>query len=138
MAEEVDMGSIDTHTNLSLATVPYLVEMLPQRERIFKGVLSLLVLTLIYRSPMHGYLLKRHVESHLGRTLPKGVIYSTLKRLETKGLASSRWDHRGVRSRRMYRATAKGRKFLHAHQQPLMIVRPVMENILRFLEENPI
>jgi DNA-binding PadR family transcriptional regulator len=110
---------------------------LPRRETIFKGVLSLLVLTLIYDSPMHGYSLKRRVESHLSRTLPKGVIYSTLRRLQTKGLASSRWDHKGVRSRRMYQATARGRKFLHSHQQPLMIVRPIMEGIMQFIKENP-
>jgi DNA-binding PadR family transcriptional regulator len=51
-----------------------------------------------------------------GRELTPGAVYTTLDRLERKGLLTSRWGAptavRGGRAKRLYRVTGEGRRLL--------------------------
>ena len=69
----------------------------------------------------YGLLVRRAVSTARGNELSVGATYTTLSRLEAKGLLSSRSTEplpvRGGRSRREYRLTAAGREVLAAERE---------------------
>jgi DNA-binding PadR family transcriptional regulator len=82
----------------------------------FEQIILLAVLRL--GDDAYGRSVLRDVEQSLreNRTVAAGAVYSTLDRLETKGLLSSRLGEgtmeRGGRRRRFYRVTATGSRAL--------------------------
>lgn len=69
----------------------------------------------------YGLLVREEVSGARGRQYSVGAIYTTLSRLEAKGLLSS-WTTeplpiRGGRSRRQYRLTAAARTVLAAERE---------------------
>ena len=70
----------------------------------------------------YGLPVRRDLSDRAGRDYSVGAIYTTLQRLETKGLLTSRATDplpvRGGRSRRLFSITAAGgRAIRHAQQQ---------------------
>ena len=69
----------------------------------------------------YGLLVREEVSGVRGRQYSVGAIYTTLSRLEAKGLLSSRTTEplpiRGGRSRRQYRLTAAARTVLAAERE---------------------
>ena len=69
----------------------------------------------------YGLLVLDDVSAARGRQYSVGAIYTTLSRLEAKGLLSSRTTEplpiRGGRSRRQYRLTAAARTVLAAERE---------------------
>ncbi|MCW2915602.1 MAG: transcriptional regulator, PadR-like family [Actinomycetia bacterium] len=84
------------------------------------GVLELAVLGLLHESPMHGYELRKRLNTLLGmlRTFSYGSLYPCLKQLLAEGLIiedSPDEDVRTVPSRRskiVYKLTAEGKEHL--------------------------
>jgi len=79
------------------------------------GVLELAVLGLLHESPMHGYELRKRLNTLLGmfRAFSYGSLYPCLKQLLAQGLIAE--DHSGVSSRRskiVYKLTAEGKERL--------------------------
>jgi DNA-binding PadR family transcriptional regulator len=73
------------------------------------------ILGLLDRRPMYGYELKEEFETEIGphRSLNFGQIYSTLARLEEKGLVSHHLiDQQNAPDRKVYRLTSAGKKEL--------------------------
>ncbi|WP_407343578.1 PadR family transcriptional regulator [Pengzhenrongella phosphoraccumulans] len=72
----------------------------------------------------YGLLVLDEVSEARGRQYSVGAIYTTLSRLEAKGLLSSRTTEplamRGGRSRRQYRLTAAARTVLDAERARTM------------------
>jgi PadR family transcriptional regulator PadR len=72
----------------------------------------------------YGMRVRQEIEQRAGRETSIGAVYSTLDRLETKGLVeSSTGDptpERGGRAKRVFRATPKGIQALERSQQALM------------------
>ena len=64
------------------------------------------------RDDAYGVTIAQEMEERSGRSTSRGALYVTLKRLEEKGLLTSRLDRpaeqRGGRRRRYYRATTAG------------------------------
>ncbi|QFZ19105.1 PadR family transcriptional regulator [Saccharothrix syringae] len=80
------------------------------------GRLELVVLTAVARldEDAYGLSVRREVERLSGRDYSVGAVYTTLSRLEGKGLVDT-WTTeplptRGGRSRRMYRINTAGRQ----------------------------
>jgi DNA-binding PadR family transcriptional regulator len=78
------------------------------------GVLEFAVLGLLHDSPMHGYELRKRLNSVLGtfRALSYGSLYPCLKQLLAEGCIteSPAPDSRGRRSKIVYQLTAEGKE----------------------------
>lgn len=78
------------------------------------GALELAVLGLLHDSPMHGYELRKQVNTLLGwgRILSYGSLYPCLKTLTKAGYiaAAPTPDARGKRNRIVYELTAEGKE----------------------------
>ena len=72
----------------------------------------------------YGMRVRQEIEQRAGRETSIGAVYSTLDRLETKGLVESSTadptPERGGRAKRIFRATPKGIQALERSQQALM------------------
>jgi PadR family transcriptional regulator PadR len=87
-----------------------------EKQDVWQGTLALMVLkTLQYMGPLHGYGIARRVEQTSGDLLSVnyGTLYPALLKLEQEGYIASEW---GVsdnnRKAKYYRLTAAGRKRL--------------------------
>ena len=69
----------------------------------------------------YGLAIRRDLSDRTGRDYSVGAVYTTLQRLEDKGLLKSRSGEplpvRGGRSRRHFTLTATGKRALHAAQR---------------------
>lgn len=80
-----------------------------------RGHLDLLLLSVLKRGPVHGYLLIRSLAS-LSKgafDVPEGTVYPALHQLEEQGFVESAWDKGDGRRRRLYSLTPDGRAFLN-------------------------
>lgn len=78
------------------------------------GVLELAVLGLLHESPMHGYELRKRLNTMLGafRAFSYGSLYPCLKELLAAGYVSCDGEPTGSRSRIVYKLTAEGKEHL--------------------------
>jgi DNA-binding PadR family transcriptional regulator len=80
------------------------------------GALELTILLAVsrLRDDAYGLAVRRDVSARLGRDYSVGAVYTTLERLEAKGLVTSRMTEplptRGGRSRRQFKVTAAGHR----------------------------
>ena len=79
-----------------------------------KGHLDLLLLSVLAKSPGHGYAVAEalRAESNTLIDLAEGTLYPALHRLERAGLISGRWSEVNGRRRRVYQLTARGERAL--------------------------
>lgn len=78
-------------------------------------MVQLLILRILYLSPMHGYRLLREVNKLLTgrRPMKTGSLYTILRRMEKAGLLESEWDEDPSRlERRIYKPTKEGTEML--------------------------
>jgi DNA-binding PadR family transcriptional regulator len=83
--------------------------------QLLKGNTDVLILSLLEREPMYGYLLIRELERRSGGffRFPEGTLYPALHRLEKGGLVTGRWLRlANGQERRYYSLTEQGRAWL--------------------------
>jgi DNA-binding PadR family transcriptional regulator len=86
----------------------------------YLGEFEQLVLLAVLRLGDEAYAvtIRQAIEDAAMRTVSRGALYTTLERLETKGLLSSRMGEptadRGGRARRYHKVTAAGMRALRA------------------------
>ena len=76
-----------------------------------KSWIQLLILRIIYETPLHGYRLIEKMNELLEgrRPIKPGSLYTILRRMEKSGLLSSDWDRESSRlERRVYKLTEAG------------------------------
>lgn len=82
----------------------------------------------------YGVTIKDELEARIGRDLAVGAIYTTLVRLEKKGLVRSELSDpepvRGGKAKRFFEVTAEGR-------QAVAVARREMERLWEGLEPSP-
>jgi DNA-binding PadR family transcriptional regulator len=83
-----------------------------------RGAVQLHVLHHAAESEVHGAWLSEELARH-GYRISPGTLYPTLHRLEREGLLSSRYVVVDGRRRRVYKATAAGRRALAAGRRAL-------------------
>jgi PadR family transcriptional regulator PadR len=77
------------------------------------------ILSILLRQPRDAYgaTLQDRIEEITGQDVSIGALYTTLDRLERKGLVKSRWGEptaeRGGRRKRYYEIDASGREAVH-------------------------
>lgn len=85
-----------------------------------KGVLEMLVLSLLCRHPAHGYQLLGEIASQSQGflQLKEGTLYPILYRLEDDGLIQASWDAEGRSApKKVYTPTDQGREELARQRQ---------------------
>jgi DNA-binding PadR family transcriptional regulator len=101
------------------------------------GEFEQLVLLAILRlqAEAHGVGIGRALEAEAGRTVSRGALYTTLDRLESKGLV--RWkvaaggDERAQLPRRLYAVTARGLAAVRSSHRALARMSRGIESILK-------
>ncbi len=98
------------------------------------GLMPLLILKMAYEGPVHGYQIIEKVKGMtLGEYVPKtGAVYTTLRRMERRGLLVSEWDSEG---RRIYRITESGILALREGLRVLEARKEILEELLEFYEK---
>ena len=84
-------------------------------EQLMKGITEPLLLYLINEVPTYGYNIIKELEKRTTGyfKFKGGTIYPALRRLETRGLIKSKWQHiTEHQARKYYQITEKGRRFL--------------------------
>ena len=83
-----------------------------------RGAVRLHVLHHAAQSTVHGAWMAAELANH-GYKISPGTLYPTLHRMEDEGLLTSTYQIVEGRRRRVYRATAKGRRSLEAMRRAL-------------------
>lgn len=84
-------------------------------QQVRKGSTPLLILSILERSPLHGYAIMRELENRSQGyfTMNAALLYPTLHQMEQEGLLESRWEgETGQRRRKIYLITPAGRSRL--------------------------
>jgi len=105
------------------------------RRRFHGSWIQLLVLAVLYQTPMHGYRLLGEVNRLLAgrRPLKAGSLYTILRRMEGSGLLESEWDEaESGRSRRVYRVSDRGIERLRAGRRMVDDQQKVLEELAEF------
>lgn len=78
-----------------------------------KGIVELMILSLVDREQLYGYAIVRELKERGGLVAGEGTVYPVLRRLEADGLVSAAWSDEGPAGpRKYYRITEAGRAFL--------------------------
>jgi transcriptional regulator len=87
---------------------------------VMPGTLDSLVLRGLTWGPRHGYAVARWIEQSSGEALTvlDGALYTSLHRMEERGLVAAEWGVSGTGRRvKLYRLTPQGRARLKAEAQ---------------------
>jgi PadR family transcriptional regulator, regulatory protein PadR len=107
-----------------------------KRERLLHGMMTFLILRSLIDGPSHGYALEGYLSLKLKRPIPPGTIYVILSSLNEDGLVSVK--ERTVingRAVTIYELTQLGRQFLLDHKEPMLVMRDVVEELIRAIDE---
>jgi PadR family transcriptional regulator, regulatory protein PadR len=105
-----------------VTTLPAVEEALNNSQEIQNGLTELrrgvttLAVLLSLRVENHGYAV-RLMLAKMGLPLKEGTLYPLLRRLESQGILSGRWDSTGDRMRKYYSLTDLGRETLGTMRQ---------------------
>jgi PadR family transcriptional regulator PadR len=80
------------------------------RMELRRGVLVLAVLAVLKKEE-YGYSLRKRLIAQ-GLDIEEGTLYPLIRRLESYGLLSSRWQEGDGRKKRYYKITTEGKKML--------------------------
>jgi DNA-binding PadR family transcriptional regulator len=94
---------------------------------------------MIHENPMHGYQLMEEIETRgfvLSARLESGAVYTILRRMESRGLLTSRWEKIKSRAdRRVYQITDEGIKALKTGLETIVRRQSLMENLVTYYNE---
>lgn len=72
-----------------------------------RGFLQLVIL-IVLETPMYGYMMMKDMEEK-GVSIEESTLYPLMRRLESQGLLTSRWDTSENKARKYYQITEDGR-----------------------------
>ncbi|MCD6157539.1 MAG: helix-turn-helix transcriptional regulator [Euryarchaeota archaeon] len=101
------------------------------RGRGFMGsYLPLIILKLIKeKGSVHGYEIMKIVENLFETSVPPGMVYMYLRRMEHRGLVMSEWDTSSSPPRRIYKITPLGESYFSSVAQYLKVLKKVLDYI---------
>lgn len=92
------------------------------------GLMPVLVLKMLSKNQMHGYQIEENLSNVLKRSIPEGFIYGLLKRLETKGLVTYKWETPSSGpARKVYNLTEEGRTYLEERIKLIEDLKPKID-----------
>jgi len=101
--------------------------------------IQLLILRILYDSPLHGYALNKKVNSFQTgrRPIKPGSMYTILRRMEDEGLLDSLWDKETARlNRRVYTLSEKGHERLKDGRNMIENQLTVLKKLKQFYDEH--
>jgi DNA-binding PadR family transcriptional regulator len=81
-------------------------------DRMVKSFLDLFVLSLLNGGSCHGYEIMRELKTQTGTRIGAGTLYPLLYELEQRQFVLGEWTSPTKRSRRVYKITEKGEKYM--------------------------
>ncbi|MCI4434277.1 MAG: PadR family transcriptional regulator [Thermoplasmata archaeon] len=106
------------------------------KERLMKGIISILITKELVEGPLHGYALEKRIEEKTGIDLPTGMIYVILKSLEKKGcIKKEEIIGESKKIVKKYSITDTGRDFLFSHKNQLIKMKEIIDDILKTIEK---
>ena len=101
-----------------------------------RGLLSLAIMCLIKQKPTYGSEIYQDLKEKFGINAPRPLIYTLLRRLERNGFITSTWEiPESGPARRIYRITEEGLDILKDAAAKLKEVIPLIEKIIKAIEE---
>ncbi len=100
--------------------------------------IQLLILRILYETPLHGYALNEKINELLAgrRPLKSGSLYTILRRMEKSGLLVSDWDKDSARlERRIYNLTDAGMERLRQGLQMVKSQKRIIDEMMSFYKE---
>ena len=95
----------------------YMVEMRKIDKQMTKGLLDIIVLSLLRSKSMHGYKIITSIRKNFGVYFGPSTVYPFLKKLEEEGLVKSHWDTTNDRPRKVFSLTPNGISVLTGTEQ---------------------
>lgn len=80
-------------------------------QEIASDMSRLIILSMLFGGPMHGYQILEQLEARLGRRISPGLIYPFLRQLEERKLLRHRKVQIGRKTKKVYELTGNGKKF---------------------------
>jgi DNA-binding PadR family transcriptional regulator len=111
----------------------------PGRSHRGRSFVQLLILRILYLSPMHGYRLLGEVNELLAgrRSMKTGSLYTILRRMEKAGILESEWDENPSRlERRIYKPTKEGVEMLKNGRKRLEEQYKALGEMIAFYNEH--
>ena len=109
------------------------------RSRRGGSLVQLLILRILYLSPMHGYRLLGEVNELMAgrRSMKTGSLYTILRRMEKAGLLESEWDEDPSRlDRRIYKPPKEGVEILKDGRKMVEEQKMVLDEMIAFYNEH--
>jgi PadR family transcriptional regulator PadR len=92
------------------------------QTKLAKGLLDLIVLSLLKGKPMHGYQIIIEVRKAFGVYFGPSTIYPLLNALEREGCVKSEWTMITERPRKVYTLTTIGESLLRSTEETLNLI----------------
>jgi len=104
-------------------------DMKKAQVKLMKGLLDLIILSILKKQPMHGYQIITCIRKNFGVYFGPSTIYPLLNTLEEKGYVTSEWDISKDRPRKVYSLTAEGINLLSFTEDSLSFICRKINNI---------
>ena len=99
-----------------------------------RDILELLILQLLYNTPMHGYKLMKKLGEFFGHPISPGTLYPLLRELLEKGEVEVRIGRRGGKVVKTYYITDLGKKILRENSERVEKVMRFVRGLKEFRE----
>jgi DNA-binding PadR family transcriptional regulator len=108
------------------------------RSRRGGSLVQLLILRILYLSPMHGYKLLGEVNELMAgrRPMKTGSLYTILRRMEKAGLLASEWDENPSKlDKRIYKPSTEGVEMLKNGRKRVEEQKKALDEMIVFYNE---
>ncbi len=101
-------------------------------RELMKGSTSILILSLLSREDMYGYMLTQRLRQGSGDVfeMKEGTLYPMLHALENEGAVESYWAEAAGRGRKYYRLTPSGRALLEKKKEEWRVYSRAVDKIV--------
>ncbi len=102
-----------------------------------RGLIQLLILRILHANPSHGYRIMEDLERiTFGNYVPEtGSIYTMLRRMEKRGLVTSKWKEKeSGADRRVYTLTESGLRVLQEGLEMVKLRRRLMDSLVQYYD----
>lgn len=103
-----------------------------------KRWIQFLILRVVCEKPTYGYQIIKDIEkiSQGRHTIKSGTMYTTLRRMEKRGLLKSKWKKsKSGPNNREYEITKKGKKYLKNWLEMIIKRKKMMDKMEKFYKE---
>lgn len=104
-----------------------------------RGWIQFLILRILYEKQTYGYQLLEEIEERSCgcHKLEPGSIYTLLRRMENRGLLSSKWEKvESGPDRRIYSVTEKGTEALRVGLKTFVRRKELLDDLIAFYEKH--